>query len=104
MIFTGKEDHSITLDEARKLTRDFRNNSDKQVVKAHFFGKDILQKILDQKNCVGIRHYQGQNNDSTSVLVLVGVNASGEDMTIGPIAELGRPCPPYCDENSSLNT
>ncbi len=103
MPFTGKEDHSITLDEATNLTRNYRNKARKDAIRAGFFGKEILQKILDQKNCVGIRIYYGEANDGKSQLVLVGSDAQEKDLTGGVLAEKMLPCPPYCN-GSQLNS
>lgn len=102
MQFNGNEDHSITPDEAGNLTRNYRANTVEGAIKAEFFGKDVIQNILIQENCVGIRVYYGQNDNGTPVLVLVGADANGNDLTQGIIAEKGLPCPPFCPENSAL--
>lgn len=102
MTFTGKEDHSITLEEASKLTRTFREKAEKDDIRAEYFGKETIQRILDQEKCVGIRMYFGYNN-GTAKSVLVGVTAEGKDLTGGVMAEKSLPCPPYCDKTSPLN-
>ncbi len=102
MSFIGNEDHSITLDEAGNLTRNYRNKTGEGAIKAEFFGKEVLQNILTQENCVGIRVYYGQKDNGTPVLVLIGADANGNDLTQGIIAERGLPCPPFCPENSAL--
>ena len=104
MSFTGKEDHSITLEDAGKLTKNYRENSPKGVILGGFFGKDTLLDILNQKECVGIRYYYGQKDDGTPVLVLVGANADEKDLDNGIIAEISTPCPPYCGEQNALNS
>jgi hypothetical protein len=104
MGFTGNENHTITLEEAAKLTRNYREQAGPGAVKAGFFGKATIQKIIDQDGCVGLRIYYGLEDDGTPAFVLVGVTADGEDLTGGILAERQRPCPPYCDERSPLNT
>ena len=101
-MFTGKEDHSITLAEAKKLTKKYRVKAGPGASLGCFFSKKALQEILDQDDCVGIRHYYGESKDGNPVLVLVGVTADGGDMTAGVLVELGFPCPPKCMAGSPL--
>lgn len=101
MAFTGKEDHLITLEEAIRLIRNYKNTG--QEIKAHYFGRESLQKLLEQESCVGIRIYYAAQEDGTPELVIVGVNEEGLDLTNGLILERSWPCPPYCDGKSKLN-
>ena len=98
MAFTGNEDHSITLEDASKLTKNYRDNKSDDEILGGFFGKTALLDILNQKGCVGIRYYYGQKDDGTQQTVLVGVDANEKDLVDGEIAELQRPCPPFCQE------
>ena len=73
-----------------------------QGIKAHFLGRDIIEDILSQNDCKGIRVYYGAhlgaNNKVTPQLVFVGADSSGKDIeTNGKIADETEPCPPYCD-------
>jgi hypothetical protein len=103
-MFTGKEDHSITLDVARALVRRWRDHGTALPgdPDCEFFARDILDKILAQEGCVGLRIYHGRNQGGQHALVLVGTDAGGADLVDGVIAEQGKPCPPYCPEGSSL--
>lgn len=103
MAFTGKEEHQITLEEAKKLIQNYKNKNTGQEIKAHYFGKEALQKLLEQEECVGIRIYYASQEDGTPELVIVGVNKEGKDLTSGIILERNWPCPPYCDGDSELN-
>ncbi len=93
MTFTGREDHSITLEGA-----------DQGAIKAGFFGKDALQGILDQEGCVGIRVYYGEDDNGTPQLVLVGADADTNDIIEGNLAQRQVPCPPYCGKDNELNS
>lgn len=104
MGFTGNEDHSITLEEAAQLTAKYRQGVGEKAIKGGFFGKTALKNIIDQKGCVGIKFYYGQNGDGKPCLVLVGADASDNDMTSGLLAERQLPCPPYCGVNNVLNS
>ena len=101
-MFSGKEDHSITLDEGIEMTTKFRENSNQERV-GGFFGSEAILRLLSQEGAVGIRYYYARDKDNNPVLVLVGVDETGRDMTEGYLAEKGYPCPPFCLE-SALNT
>ncbi|MEI2696174.1 MAG: hypothetical protein V9E90_13980 [Saprospiraceae bacterium] len=66
--------------------------------KAHAFGSEKIQAVLDQSGCAGIRCYNGYY-ESKRRLIIVGVDGNGDDMTGGYIVELSRPCPPDCGTN-----
>lgn len=102
MKFTGKEDHLISLEEAKKLINNFRNKVGEESVKAHYLGKEAILKVLEQENCVGLRIYYAENDEGKPELVVVGVNEEGKDLTKGTILERVWPCPPYCDGESEL--
>lgn len=102
MAFTGNEAEQIPLPLACSWTANFRKDCPNQT-KAHFFGKVILQAILNQEGCVGIRAYNAIDDDGKRQLVLVGVDATEKDMVTGIIAERSIPCPPFCDTTSPLN-
>ena len=103
MAFTGSEDHSISLQEASQLTANYRSQAGDGAVLASFFGKQTIQKILDQEDCVGIRIYYGLEN-STPVLVLVGAKANEDDIISGELAQTGVQCPPVCGSANDLNS
>jgi len=104
MSFIGNEDHSITLEEASQLTRNFRDHAPSGSRRGGFFGKDALQSILDQEGCVGIRIYLGRSEDGKPDLLLVGVDADENDLIEGQLAEKAYPCPPYCGSSNTLNS
>jgi hypothetical protein len=41
---------------------------------AHFMGKNILEQILNQPGCIGIKIFRGLNENGKLAYVLVGVN------------------------------
>lgn len=100
MAFTGNEEHSISLDDASKLTKNYRES----MILGGFFGKETLLKILDQEDCVGIRIYNALDEDRTPQFVLVGVDADEKDMEKGELAERSILCPPRCGPISKLNS
>ncbi len=101
--FTGKEDHSITLEEASKLTSNFRNQAEPDQIIGGYFGREAVLDILLQEGCVGLRYYYGLDDDGVPHIVLVGVDEEGNDMTSGLLAERAFACPPLCSEANELN-
>lgn len=108
----GNEDHSITLEEAAKLTRRFQNTPFAIIgtitgpTIAEAFGRDAIEAILDQSGCTGIRIYYGLDLlPSPSIkLVLVGVNSDGDDLYEGELVEKGDRCPGGCSSPNPLNS
>ncbi len=103
-MFTGNEDHDITLMDASALTRNYRYRAGKNAIKGGFFGEAALHQLLDQEGVVGIRYYYAQENDGRPVLVLVGVDVNGNDLVDGFLLERSVPCPPFCGFFNSLNS
>ncbi len=104
MNFTGNENHQITLEEASALTARYRATANAADAKAEYFGKDALISLLSQNACVGVRIYYGVDENNVKKLVLVGVNAEGNDMCEGELMEKGTLCPPICSADNPLNT
>jgi hypothetical protein len=103
-VYSGKEDHSITLSDAGKLTAKFRNEMPPSSVYAQYIGKGAIQRTLDQKNCVGLRIYYGKHEDGSPTLVFVGVDKNGADLVDGPIDQKTYPCPPFCSPLNVLSS
>ncbi len=103
-MFTGNENHDISLADASDLTRNFRSKAGKDAIKGGFFGLAALQQLLDQEGVVGLRYYYAQEADGRPVLVLVGVDANGNDLVDGFLLERSVPCPPFCGWFNSLNS
>ncbi len=103
MSVTENEDHSISLSDAAKLTRNFRDAQPAPGILSHYFGKSALSGLLGQSGCVGIRIYNARKDDGTEALVMVGVISSGDDLEDGEILEWGLPCPPFCPQSSVLS-
>ena len=93
MAFTGNEDHSISSSDSEKLRDNYTDAHPNDIV-SYFFGRDLIEDILAQTGCKGVRIYYAEEDDGTPKLVLVGAKA---DMTDLPIeGEWGIPCPPNC--------
>lgn len=49
-------------------------------VASYFVGRNIVEQILAQPGCVGLRMYNAYNEAGEKTLVYVGVSAEGNDM------------------------
>jgi hypothetical protein len=102
-MFTGSEDHSISLDEASAMTKKYRDTMPAGSRKGGFFGRDGLESILAQEGCVGIRYYNGINTAGEPVIILVGADKYEDDLYNGTLLEFAIPCPTQCSSDNSLN-
>jgi len=81
---TIKKDYSKVGEEiSHKTAADFIKAYDQANptdVKWFCMGKDILTQILNQPGCVGMRFYNGINEEGQKTLVYVGIDAEGKDL------------------------
>lgn len=70
---------------------------------AECFNGDSIKDILNQEGCVDIRFYFGLNTENELCLVITGVDANGDDLYSGLLAEKGIRCPVYCSSSNPLN-
>ena len=104
MAFDPSKDHSISLKEASKLTKRYRDDrgSSKEPI-AGAFGHKAFKDILEQKDCVGIRVYYAKDDNKNLTTVLVGIDSNGNDLYEGRLMEWSGLCPPLCGEDNPLN-
>jgi len=95
MAFTGKEAEEFPIERAAEWTANYRNANPGKL-KAHFFGKEIINRILNQENCVGIRCYYALDENGVQQMIIVGADKEENDLFNGIVAEMARPCPPFC--------
>jgi len=109
VVFTGKEDHLISLSNATQMTDVYRlKNPDGPW--GWYFGGEAIQSVLAQNGAVGLRIYGGLNQEGQFSPVVFGVTADGKDITGSGlhkalldsgvvILEMAPPCPPECPGN-----
>lgn len=105
MVCDGTEGGQISIERAAALTGEFRkaNKNASCQREAHLFGRDNIEALLGQTGCQGIRVYHGIDPDTHSKeVILVGVDASGNDMT-NMILDLSLPCPDRCSNGNPVN-
>ena len=94
--------HVVARTDAQRYVQNFRNNRVAPTINGVYFDKNIYEKILAQPECVGIRQYFALNDAKVMTLVLVGVDAKGNDIVTGTIGEGGLACPPLCAGDTKL--
>jgi len=74
--------------------------------KSVFFGKEMIQAILNQESCVGINIYLAHQEDKGGApqvtLVLVGMDDQENDQLTQNILDMGRRCPLNCPTGTTL--
>jgi hypothetical protein len=95
-------DHRIPLQEAATLIRNHRANAAGGTGRGGMFHAKAVLDLLAQPGCVGLRYYYGRNGDGTPSLILVAVDADGDDMTGSTLLEFSYPCPPFCATPNDL--
>lgn len=102
MAFDGTEGGEITLSEGAALTAEYRRLNSGSTI-AHFIGKDLVNAILAQDDCMGLRIYYGINENGDKQLVIVGAD-SNENDKLDIIADKMLPCPAVCSSTNDLNS
>ncbi|WP_297510051.1 hypothetical protein [Flavobacterium sp.] len=87
----------ISVEQAKKMITLFAEKFPNQTVSS-FIGGDNVKNILEQEGCIGIRIYNGYNEELEKIsLIMVGVNKEEEDMlNNGIIYDQMVICPPAC--------
>ena len=111
----------ISLQQAIEMTTDYRNFRDtmlapdlvgKSVVPTcETFDKELVQTVLDQDGCTGLRIYFSMDQEQRIKVILVGVDVDDNDILPseidlvdnGSVLEDGMRCPDICPPLSSLN-
>ena len=77
-VITGREGGPIELEKAASWTENYRRKNPGETI-SHFFGKEILENILKQEGCLGIRFYYAHDHEGRRHLVIAGAMSDGSD-------------------------
>jgi hypothetical protein len=94
MAVTGNEGAAITSQNAVTWIANFKTAFPTGIW-AHLFGMNVINSVLAQSGCVGIRVHHALDPQGVRKIIIYGVNASGVGLTTY-IAEFSTPCPPSC--------
>jgi len=113
-------DYKLSPDVGKPISKETANkwiknhsekHPDKGSIRARFFGSDIINQLLTQDKCVGMRIYYAINDEGEKQLLLVGAREDGTNIwpdddidkegaqTSGLIVDASSPCPPFCPSN-----
>ena len=99
--------NTITLQQAQQWAAKWRLNP-ANTVKAHLIPEIDITQLLAEEGVANVRAYIGIDENGTNKLMLVAVNADGNDMInedLGQyIYDFTIPCPSVCDVDSPLYT
>jgi len=93
-VLTGKEGGEFDLDLAKTWTKNHQDRHPHEP-HSHFFGKELLHKILSQEGCVGLRFHHGHSGaagaeEGSRHLIITGVTSNGSDMVNVKPAKLSK--------------
>ncbi|MBC6607252.1 hypothetical protein H8B13_10520 [Hymenobacter sp. BT188] len=117
--FDPRAGRRMKLRDAVRWTEKFRRDHNEPTEKptlSHYFGKDFLLGMLNEKpECAGLRFYQAIDDLGVGRVVVVGVDDKGNDLlphrmsdgTLpddgdGAVGDTPMGCPENCDPNSPL--
>ena len=104
MAFNGTEGSPIDPQKAGEWTRSYREANPGKTT-AYFAGREILEQLLGQPGCMGIRIYYGLDS-GVPRLVAVGADAEENDQ-LGDgfiVADDFSCCPTNCSQPNILNS
>jgi hypothetical protein len=80
----------IDKELACKMVKDYQDTHPEDV-KSYFIGRDIIEMILKQPNCVGIRFYNALNELGQKTVVYVGLDLNAEIIyEVAYVSESGK--------------
>lgn len=96
--FDATRDHRIHREEAASLVRAFQSSAEAGEHRASAFNRSAFEQLLAQPGAAGIRIYRARHENGSPTLVMVAVDAEGQDLAAkdGVFIQKGTDCPPYC--------
>lgn len=95
----------ITLKQAQEWASKWRSNPE-NTVKAHLIPEVDITELLAEPGVEAVRAYIGIDENDVNKLMLVAVDADGNDMIDASkgqyIYDFTKPCPDTCDIKSPL--
>ncbi len=114
--FNEKVGEDIGYELGAKMIKAYFDQNQDDVL-AYFMGRNQIEAILAQPGVVGIRMFNAMNDLGIKQLVLVGVDANGNNILHytttgdngeiikkkGIVADRAKICPPYCGDGDGSN-
>ena len=95
----------IPMDKFNAMTQAYQKKVSPKETRAVAYGATVIEQILAQKGCVGIRSYLAKDDAGRTTIVLIGIDKDGNDITSnavgrttsgGTTAGDGPLCPSDC--------
>jgi hypothetical protein len=104
-MFTGREVQEISFEAGSEMTARYREYNP-EAIQAGYLSKDAVVKLLNQKDCVGIKIYFAEYEEREMTMVIVGVTSNENDQIGNGYSCMNNllPCPQRCGENNMLNS
>ena len=84
------------------MTHEYQSSPEFQgLTVANMIPSDAYEALLSQPKCKSVRTYFAIK-EAALTIVVVGVNANGDDITDGIILDQAKGCPAHCDNDSDL--
>jgi hypothetical protein len=108
-LYDGSAGDPISLETGKAWAANYKSKNP-GAIRGHYFGYEIIEQILNQAECSGIRMYYALDDKGVKQLLLVGVDFEGNDMlplegstfaldgSGNIIADASFPCPDYCPD------
>jgi hypothetical protein len=107
--YDGSESGPIDLQLANSWIQNFKENmTSQEEIRSHYFGRNVIDNILSQPGCTGLRIYYALKDNGEKVLIISGVDSNGNNQlpssqTVTPgeniLADYSWPCPNFCPPN-----
>lgn len=96
--FDSARDHRISRDEAAGLIKAHKAQAAPGAHQATAFNRSAFEHLLAQPGAAGIRIYNARHADGSPTMVMVAVDAKGQDLATADATytENGQNCPPFC--------
>jgi|GEM_PF-713016 len=78
--FDGTEGDPISLDSTAQWIQNYQTA--KASLSAHFFGRKILERLLNKNNSTGLRFYYSLDNSANPTLLVKSANSKGNDLVL----------------------
>jgi hypothetical protein len=95
--------HSISLNDAAQLTKNYRTENNNGTKGGFFWGNQVMAMLNNSKS-IGMRYYYGLDENKQKVLILTAVDENGNDLCNDTLLELSLLCPDVCSTNNPLNS
>lgn len=106
-LYDGSDAGPLDLNLAKSWVAKFKGSVGPDEIQSRYFGRDVIDQILAQQGCTGLRIYYAINDGGEKVLIISGVDSTGTDMLpVSPtlvadentLADASLPCPGYCPD------